>query len=290
MAPECGVAAVAMVENSGAIKAAPRPSPATSPMASLGSRRSQGRARMARAPRAPTTATKGGSQGNHCGVRPSSTTPHTVVATRAAASAVRPDPGGPALPERHRAHADQGGQGRGQGDQVVRVDDPLGQADGEPGTGQGAAPEEEGGSLVVGARGPPGDEQDGGAHEEGAGQQPGHHVAEGRVEQAGEAGRAPHAARLTRTAHVAGLAPRQSAEAVVTEDQVDDAVVLRAPDIGAVGGRRQRHRRHPPPRGHQRGGTQHEDLPHPPPPTRSAPRAGRRCPWRAGSGRPASSW
>ena len=47
----------------------------------------------------------------------------------------------------------------------------------------------------------------------------------------------PDAARL-----VAG----QPAEAVVAEDQVEDAVVLRAADVGPVGGRGQRDRGHPP--------------------------------------------
>ena len=135
-------------------------------------------------------------------------------------------PRGAPLPQRHGAHADQGAQRWRQGDRVVGVDDALRQADGQPDAGQAATPEQEGGPFVVGALGPPREKQHHGAQEEGPGEQPGHHVAELGVEETGETGGAPHAARLGRAPHVSGLVPGQSAESVVAEDEIEDAVVL----------------------------------------------------------------
>src|SRR6202034_4277437 len=90
IAPLCGVSAVATVEKSGAANAAPRPSAATSAMASFGTLRSSWRDRMATTPSAPTTATKGRSAGNQSVVRPRRMELQTTVAANPAASPTRP--------------------------------------------------------------------------------------------------------------------------------------------------------------------------------------------------------
>jgi hypothetical protein len=64
----------------------------------------------------------------------------------------------------------------------------------------------------------------------------------------------------------ARLAPGQAAEAVVPEDQVEEAVVLRPADVGPVRRRGELHRGHPPTRGHHGGDAQHRHLPDPAPP------------------------
>ena len=90
MAPVCGVAAVATVEKSGAASAAPKPSVATSTMATFGMLRSSGRARIATTPSAPTTTTKGRRAGNQSEVRPRRMELHTTVAASPAARPRRP--------------------------------------------------------------------------------------------------------------------------------------------------------------------------------------------------------
>ena len=131
------------------------------------------------------------------------------------------------------------------------------------------APEQQRGTLTVGPAGPDGEDQECGTHEQGAGEQPRHHVAEAGVEQPGEAGGAPLARRAGPAAadDAAGLVPGEATEAVVAEDQVENAVVLRPADVGTVGGRGERDRGHPPAGGHQRGHAHHDDLPDPPPPS-----------------------
>jgi hypothetical protein len=69
----------------------------------------------------------------------------------------------------------------------------------------------------------------------GAGDEPGCLAAELAVEQPAEAGGAPLAAvaaTAATAAHAAGLVAREATEAVVAEDQVEDAVVLGPADVG----------------------------------------------------------
>ena len=74
----------------------------------------------------------------------------------------------------------------------------------------------------------PGHEQDQRGRE-----QPGDLAADLGVEQAGEPGRSPAARPVAAAAaDAAGLVAGQPAEAVVAEDQVQEAVVLRAADVG----------------------------------------------------------
>ena len=178
---------------------------------------------------------------------------------QAGGQADAPDPAVAALPEAHGGDPDQCAERRGQGDRVVGVDDALGQADDESDAHQGAAPQQESGPLAVGAAGPQGDDEEDGTHHQRAGEQPRHHVAERRVEEPGEAGRAPHAPGDPAAADAARLVAREPAEAVVAEDQVEDAVVLRPADVGAVGGGGQRDDRPPtsprPPRRRRPSGT-----------------------------------
>ena len=121
------------------------------------------------------------------------------------------DAAGPAvtaLPEPHGGDADERAERRGEGDGVVGVDDALGQADDEPDAHERAAPQQERGAFAIGATGPDGDDEQDGAHHQRAGQQPRHHVAELGVEEAGDAGRAPHAAGDPTAADAARLAAR----------------------------------------------------------------------------------
>ena len=60
----------------------------------------------------------------------------------------------PALPGLVAAHADEGGDGRGERDGVVRVEDAGHEAEGQPGDEQPAAPDDVGRTARVGARHP----------------------------------------------------------------------------------------------------------------------------------------
>ena len=134
----------------------------------------------------------------------------------------------PAPPQGDRADPDDGADGRGQRHRVVGVDDPLPETDGQPGHEQPAAPEDHGGADDAGAGGPPAQPQQRREEYEGGGQQPGDLAAEVGVEQAEQPGGTPAPGPAGGpAADAAGLAAVQPAEAVVAEDQVEDAVVLR---------------------------------------------------------------
>ena len=62
------------------------------------------------------------------------------------------------------------------------------------------------------------------------------------------------------TDHAARLVAGQAAETVVTENEVEQAVVLRPADVGAVGGRRQHDDHHPPPRRYHHGDARGDQL------------------------------
>ena len=148
-------------------------------------------------------------------------------------------------------------------DRVVRVDDALAEAEHRAGHHEPAAPEQQRGRvrsvrLARHVQHEAGDEED-----QRGGQQPRGLAAELGVEQAQPAGRAPPAAGLAPAADAAGLVAGQPAEAVVAEDQVEDAVVLRAADVGP---RRRRHQlddRHPPAGGHEQRHAGEHELPEP---------------------------
>ena len=151
----------------------------------------------------------------------------------------------------HRTEApmpDQGADSRGQGDRVVRVDDALGQADDEPGAGAASRPR---------AGRPARSGRCGGAR------MVSHSTATSPIEGAGDAAtrsvlpnrreEQPVPARSDPTcepavppaADAARLVAAEPAEAVVAEDEVEDAVVGGPADVGPVGRRRQLRRRPP---------------------------------------------
>ena len=164
----------------------------------------------------------------------------------------------PLAPRDHDPDPDEGADRRSENDVVVRVDDALHEAEHETGDDEPRAPHEDRGAPAVGAlRRPHRDEQ---RHErdERCRQQPGDLRAHLGAEKPQEARRAPppclSGAHRLAADHAAGLVAGDAAEAVVTEDQVEDAVVLRAADVGTTrrrperddgdppaGGRDQRH-------------------------------------------------
>ena len=169
MAPVCGVAAVATVEKSGAASAAPRPSVATSADGQLrDGAASSGSARMATTPSVPDHGHEGPQRREPVGGAPEEDVAPDDRGGEARGQADAPDPGGPALPQAHGADADEGAERWRQRHRVVGVDDPLGQADDEADAHQRAAPEQEPGALAIGAAGPDGDDEQHGAHDEGA--------------------------------------------------------------------------------------------------------------------------
>src|SRR5262249_38672223 len=137
-------------------------------------------------------------------------------------------------PQVDGADAQQRTDRRGEGGGVVGGGDAPAEADGQAGDDQPAAPQPGGGPGAGLPGRPERDRQQGAQQDEGGGQQPGDLAAEAVVEQAGEPGDAP--APSAGGAHVgpdaADLVAVQPAEAVVAEDQVHDAVVLRAADVG----------------------------------------------------------
>ena len=68
---------------------------------------------------------------------------------------------------------DQGPDGRGQDDRVVRMDDAVSEAEGGPGQQQPAAEDQQAGPDPVGPRGAAGHPQHGHQPDQGSGDQPG---------------------------------------------------------------------------------------------------------------------
>ena len=166
------------------------------------------------------------------------------------------DPGeqlDPAVPQEGAAHPDQGADGRGQDHRVVRVDDALGVAEDQPGQEEPAPEEQEGRPGAVGAGRPAGHPQDGHQADQRTGDQPGDLAAERLGEQPVPSGRAPHGAGGPAAADAALLVAAEAADAVVAEDQVEDVVVGRAPDVRPGGRRGQLHDGHPPAGRHHEG-------------------------------------
>ena len=137
------------------------------------------------------------------------------------------------LPEHPRAHADQRADRGRQRDRVVGVDDALAEAERDAGDEQPPAPEDERGAHAVGAGEAPAPRESGDEQDERGGEQPRDLRAELGAEHAGETGRSPTAALAAATADAAGLVAGETTEAVVSEDQLEHAVALRAADVGA---------------------------------------------------------
>ena len=124
-------------------------------------------------------------------------------------------------PQDRAPDADEGADGRRQGDRVVRVDDPLAQAEHGGGDEEPAAPQHGCGAGAVRPLGSPGQHQQGDQQDQRGRQQPRGLTAELGVEHAGPSGRAPASPALPATAaDAARLVARHPAEAVVAEDQV----------------------------------------------------------------------
>ena len=102
--------------------------------------------------------------------------------------------------------------------------------------------------------------------------EPGHHAAPAppgaarrpdRRSRRRTAGVQPVCAPAVAAADAAGLVAGQPAEAVVAEDELEDAVVLRAADVGPHRGRDQLDHRDPPAGRHQQRGAGGEQADHP---------------------------
>ena len=144
------------------------------------------------------------------------------------------------------------------------MDDALAQAEHGRGDQQPSAPEHQRGSGPVGAAGPPAEGESADQQDQRARQQPRDLAAEVGVEHAEQPGRSPAPGAAGRAAaDAARLVAGQAAETVVTEDEVEQAVVLRTADVRAVGGRRELHGQHPPTRRSQHGQPADGQLPDP---------------------------
>ena len=132
------------------------------------------------------------------------------------------------LPHEVRPDADERGDRGRERNRVVLVEDPLHQAEHNRGDDEPPAPHDDRGTGRVGAGRTARHPQAGDGEEQCRGHQPRDLTTDHPVEHAREASAAPHTG-----ADAAGLLTRQPAEAVVAERELEDAVVLRAPDEGA---------------------------------------------------------
>ena len=157
---------------------------------------------------------------------------------QAGGQADAPDPARPALPQAHGADADQRAERRRQGHRVVGVDDPLGQADDEADARPASRPRAGAPArsrsvrrarMVTTSRTAPMTRAPGSSHDI---MLP-NSALKRRVTPVG-----PHMLPATRPPPtLPDSLPVEPAEAVVAEDQIEDAVVLRPADVGPVGGR-----------------------------------------------------
>src|SRR6185436_4595746 len=81
------------------------------------------------------------------------------------------------------------------------------------------------------------------------------------VEQTGDAGRAPAASGLRTTTDAAHLVAAQATDAVVAEQQIQHAVVLRATDVGPAGSGPELDDGHPPAAGREHRHPSEGELP-----------------------------
>ena len=201
-----------------------------------------------------------------------------MPARRALEQAIRPDgcrhehpsqdkPRGdpvPDLPELHDACPDEDGDRRPEGVPVVGVDHAAHEAEHRAGDEEPAAPEHERRTPAVGPLSADGRDQAGGERDQGGGEQPADLPAHLQVEEPEDPRRAAEAA----SAGPASAA--DAAQAVVVPDQVEDAVVGRAADIRARGGRNELDDRDPPAGRDDHREAGHDHLPD------AAPEPGRR--------------
>ena len=151
------------------------------------------------------------------------------------------------MPGRDGAEADEGADCRRQNHGVVGVDDALGVGEDEAGYHQPAdedhrcRPGQIGAGLAAAVP-----DQVAGEHQRGR-DEPGNLRTHLIGEEAIPAGRAP-APPAGAAADAARFVAGQAAETVVAEDQAQEAVVLAASDVGAIGGGRQLDDRDPPAR------------------------------------------
>ena len=140
----------------------------------------------------------------------------------------------PALPQHPTAGACERANRRRQGDRVVGVDDPLGQAEHCAGDEKPAAEQDDRGSADVSPRRRDGVHDRRGEQDQRRWDQPRHLPTEIGVEQPVPASRAPSRDSARRGGDdTAVLVAGDTTEAVVAEDQLEDAVGLRAADVRA---------------------------------------------------------
>ncbi len=150
-------------------------------------------------------------------------------------------------PQTGAADADHGPDRGSECDRVIRVDDPLGEAQGEARDDEPAAPQHQRRSGPVRAGGSPAERERADSEDQRGRNEPGDLPTHLGVEHPGQAGCPP--ATATGAAHpadAAGLVAVEPPEAVVTEDQIEDAVVLGAADVGPRARRQEFHGRDPP--------------------------------------------
>ncbi len=213
----------------------------------------------------PRMRTTGCNAGAQSGVRPSSTDAQIADAASVIASTTRPNHwsrcfhiSAPPMPI---DRADRGHER----DRVVLVDDPLTEADRHPGHEQPAPPEDERGAGPVRARPAHGEDESGDQQDQGGGKQPRRLPAEAVVEETAPPRRTPLPGLPTGTTgraatDAAGLTAGEPAEAVVSEEHVPEAVVLRTADVRPLRCRRQLHDRDPPATGDDRRHAEQDEL------------------------------
>ncbi|OIQ81061.1 hypothetical protein GALL_371680 [mine drainage metagenome] len=150
------------------------------------------------------------------------------------------------LPELGTADADQGRDGRREGDGVVGVEDAGHEAEGQEGDDEPAPPHEQGRTRTVGAREPATQPETGTEEHECRRDQPRDLPTELTVEEPGQPCAPPLPAGRGATADGPGLAAGQTTEPVVAERQLEERVGLRASDVRTHRGRHELDESDPP--------------------------------------------
>ena len=224
--PACGVAAVCTAQ---AVE--PNSETTTPPIAAAAKtlpRATRGPSKITAAVTTAPTVMTGRSHAFQPGARASNADDQNAVTRTAAAPTSAREERLAVLPHEMRPDAHERGDRRRERDRVVLVEDPLHQAEHERGDDEPAAPHDDRGAGRVGAGHAARHPQAGDGEEQGCGHQPRDLTADHPVEHPRETSAAPHTG-----ADAAGLLTGQPTEAVVAERELEDAVVLRAPDEGA---------------------------------------------------------
>src|SRR6266511_712130 len=167
------------------------------------------------------------------------------------------EPAGP--PQQGGTDAGERADRRGQGHGVVRVEDALHEAERGGRDQQPPAPQHQRGPGPVDPGRAAAQPESGGQQDQRGRQQPRHLTADLGGEEPAPARSAP----AVHPADAAGLLAGEPAEPVVPQGQLQDAVVLRAADVGAGRGRPQRDDGHPPPGGADHRQRGEGELPEP---------------------------